>query len=969
MSKERDTQRGSIKRSPSFKAKFLVSAIAAALPVSSFAQDSLLEEVVVTGIRSSMAAAADMKQGSDRIADSIVAEDIGKLPDNNIAEALQRVTGVSINRDFGVGSEVSIRGLSQNRVELNGRSTMGDGRNGVNFQDFPASFLSAVEVIKSPTPDMVEGALGGTISLKTARPLDLPDRLFAVSMDAEYADKAKEWAPVVSVAGGDNWDLGDAGSFGLIGMVSYQDRTLRQDTFQVSQFIYDGAALGLPDAQNTASGDYVVPSEHKFEPFTEERERTAYNISMQWAPASEAGSVYLDLNATERTGGQEAYSILHAAETPVASSDTYEDSNGALNNYRIENALIIPKTWSEFRETESSSFAFGGDWNLSDQLNVSAEYSSAESSTYLPSSEFNWRALDPEAEALNPSASNEYRPSGTVIMGDNQAASIIYDDGNPYLMTENLALREFRHEREYIDNEEEAFRVDFEYFNPGGLTWISSLKTGFRKAENEYNKTASQFRQPNLHSEVTDANGDPIVFWQDDIAAMFPGTIVNQNYSGDAFDHSGMVGPSHLTNFSVYDGQLLQNAGASFAMVQQLLAGTSHATTGSLEDNLQALTSAFANIKEESTAFYIQANMDFDHVRFVIGGRVVETKITSIAYNQAGDALVSDSNKYQDFLPSFNATIDLTDDTLMRFAAAKVMARPDFEQLSPTFNFNGDYILATRGNPALDPYRATQFDIAFEHYFGSGNMVSATLFYKSVASFLKTETYCAYEPTALAIQNKTIPGNICIRPEATGDSSTYVFTSDQAEFDAYDAQGRRGILTSTTTNGSSGTIQGFEVGYQQNFDFLPGYWSGLGLNANYTLSQSEDPDGVPLADISENSYNLQMYWEYGGVGVRLAYTYRDSFLDENNEKRVERVGELVAYNNPDIDDPTTGNDYRDELQQWDLSANWDVNETISLVANVSNLTGEPTVNRSATGTLWEVQESDRRFVMGVRAKF
>jgi TonB-dependent receptor len=846
---------------------------------------------------------------------------------------------------------------------------MGDGRNGVNFQDFPASFLSAVEVIKSPTPDMVEGALGGTISLKTARPLDLKDRLIAVSVDAEYADKAEKWAPVVSVAGGENWDFGDAGSFGLMGMMSYQDRTLRQDTFQVSQFIYDGAALGLGDAQNTPSGDYIVPGEHKFEPFIEERERTAYNVSMQWAPASEAGSFFVDWNATERTGGQEAYSILHAGETPLATADSYEDSNGALNHYRFDNALIIPKTWSEFRQTDSSSVAFGGDWNFTEQFNVSAEFSTAKSSTYLPSSEFNWRALDPEAEALDPSASNEYRPSGTVIMGDNQAASVIYDGGNPYLMTENLALREFRHEAQYIDNEEEAFRVDFEYFNPGDLLWLTSVKAGYRAADNEYSTREYQLRQANLHSEVTDAMGNPIVFWQDDIAALFPGTIITPGVSGDAFEHSGMVGPSHLTSFSVYDGKLLQNADASFAMVQQLLAGTSHATTGSLSDNLNELKSAYANITEASNAFYAQANMDFDHVRFVIGARLVETKITSTAYNQAGNALVSDSNKYQDLLPSFNATVDLTDDTLMRFAAAKVMARPDFEQLSPTFNFNGDYILATRGNPDLDPYRATQFDIAFEHYFGTGDMVSATLFYKSVASFLKSETFCAYEPEALAIQNKTIPGNICIRPEATGDSSTYIFTNDQAEFDSYDAAGRRGILTSTTANGSSGTIQGFEIGYQQGFEFLPGPWSGLGINANYTLSQSEDPDGTPLPDISENSYNMQLYWEYEGIGIRLAYTYRDGFLDENNEKRVERVGELVAYNTPEIVDPTTGTDYRDELQQWDLSANWDINETYSVVANVSNLTAEPTVNRGATGTIWEVQESDRRFVFGVRGKF
>lgn len=165
-----------------------------------------------------MQASAEMKRTDDRIVDAIVAEDIGKLPDNNIAEALPRVTGVSINRDFGVGSEVSIRGLPQNRVELNGRSTMGDGRNGINFQDFPANFLSSVAVIKSPAPEMIEGALGGTISLNTARPLDLNALRMAIGVETEYADKADHWAPIVNGHFGNKWELDGAGTFGVIGM-------------------------------------------------------------------------------------------------------------------------------------------------------------------------------------------------------------------------------------------------------------------------------------------------------------------------------------------------------------------------------------------------------------------------------------------------------------------------------------------------------------------------------------------------------------------------------------------------------------------------------------------------------------------------------------------------------------------------------------------------------------------------------
>lgn len=949
--------------------------------------EGAVEEVVVVGIRASLEAAADLKRNDDRVVDAIVAEDIGKLPDNNIAEALQRVTGVSINRDFGVGSEVSIRGLPQNRVELNGRSTMGDGRNGISFEDFPASFLSAVEVIKSPTPEMIEGALGGTISLKTARPLDLKEPLVAFSAQAEYADKADNWAPVLDAQAGSKWDLGDAGTFGVLGMLSYQDRRLRQDSYESSLFIYDnidvngdGVVDADDDAKNTPSGKYVVPTEPKFEPYTEDRERTAYGLMLQWSPASGRGNFYLDLGATKRDGGQEAYSILSVLGTPVATSDSFEDSNGALNNYRLEgNHLAIPKTWSEFRHTNSTTNAIGGEWNFTDSLKVSAEYSIAESDTSQPRSEFNWRAVDPVAEAANPAAANERYTPVTIYNSQSQAPMVVYDDGPIFTQTEYLAFREYRHTTQDIENKEDAFRLDFELAAPWGLDWVSAIKAGVRTTERDYERRQSELRVSDIFKDMYDADGNPTIIWMDDIAAAYPGTIITPDVGGDAFEHAGVLGTNHLTQFTVYDARLLQNADRTFNMVQSLLAGSNYNDpnnsdgyinpNGGLQDSLKELKSSYAMISEKTSAMYLQANLNFDVVRLVFGGRYVTTEITSTAYDQDGQSFVSETNEYGDFLPSFNATVSLTEETLMRFSAAKVMRRPDFSELSPTYIFSSDRVLASRGNPALEPYRATQFDIAVEHYFGGGNVLSATLFFKNVESFLKTDAFCAYEPEALATQNHTIYNNICIRPEATGNSDTYIFATTQSEFNDYLAAGRNGILTTTVTNGSSGTIQGFELGYQQTFDFLPGAWSGLGVSANYTFSDSEDPDGVPLADISKNSYNAQLFWEYDGFGIRLAYTQRDRFLDNNYHKRVERVGKLVADRDPAVGDATEGNDYRQDLSQIDLSANWDVNDALSVFMQVYNLTAEPTINQSATGTTWQIQETDRRFSVGLRAKF
>lgn len=942
---------------------------------TALAQDAgAIEEVVVQGIRSSLEAAVDHKRNDGRVVDAVVAEDIGKLPDNNIAEALQRVTGISINRDFGVGSEVSIRGLPQNRVEVNGRSTVGGGRNGISFEDFPASFLSSVEVIKSPTPEMVEGALGGTISLKTTRPLDLKGPVLAGSFDMEYADKADNWAPIFSASAGDTWDLDEAGTFGAMVMLSYQDRRLRRDSFATSLFVYDHTEIeGLDEpAKNTPSGKYVVPTEHKFEPFTEDRERTAYNVSLQWAPASGAGNFYVDLNSTERDGGQEAYSILHVSGTPVATADTYEDANGALNNYRMEgNVVAIPKTWSSFRSTDSFSNAIGGEWNFTDNLKVSGEFSHAKSDSTVPNSEFNWRAIDPDLEAADPSQANEWYSDVTIINSQSKAPGVVYDAGEIYTQSEHFALREYRHIDERIKNEETAYRVDVEYTEPMGWEWLTSVKTGLRFTENEYERSRSELRLADMHSKLFDDNGDPTIIWMNDIANAFPGAIITPDVGGDAFEHSGFVGTNHIRNFTVYDAKRLQNADQTFNMLQQLLAGTNYAREGSLADNLVESKGSYALINEDTSAFYLQANMDFGRWRAITGGRYIETEITSTAYNQAGTDFVVESQKYNDFLPSLNITYDLTEDTLLRFAAAKVMRRADYSELSPTYLFNSDRITATKGNPGLEPYRATQYDLALEHYFGHGNMVSATIFYKDVASFLKTTGRCDYVPDALAGQNQSDATYhaICLKDfENRFENSTdYYYAKDRAEFDAAVAEGRHGIQTTLPDNGEKGKIQGFELGYQQAFDFLPRAWSGLGLNANYTYADSEDPNGLALEDISKNTFNAQVYWEYGDFGIRLAYTYRDAFLDNAYEKRTERVGTQVG--GIDSDDPTRGNSFRDDMSQLDLSASWDINANLGLVFNVTNLTAEPTIDRSVTGTVWQIEETDRRFTLGVRAKF
>ena len=964
----------------------ILSATTVVFSVPSFAQEEQdtqtpdsLEVIEVRGIASSIAESARLKRYDSRIVDAIVAEDIGKLPDNNIAEALQRITGVSISRDFGVGESVTIRGISQNRVELNGRSTSGSGRGGISLDDFPSSFLKTVEVVKSPTPEMIEGALGGTINMTTVRPLELEEPLVAITLDGEYADKAENWAPMFTGAAGRNWDLGDAGTFGASVVMSYQDRTLRRDEFfnLVTPTELDLDGDGNSDSANTPSGNYLVRSQNTVEQKTEQRERTAYGLSLQWAPKDTDAFIYLDVNATDLDGGQEAYSVLNDSKdySDLVLDDAYDDAQGQLQSFGSGSAFVQPKTWADFTTNDSMSNALGGEWFITDKLKISGEVAYTKSESLRTNSEFN----------LRPISRSQYEEDGTITenlftitmtQDGDQVPGIAFSDEDALLDPSNLAIRQFTHQRYYEENEETAIRFDVEYLEPfSGLDFLTKIKAGVRTTDRDYELDRYDLRNngSELKNLQTSVSYDGVVrpTWVDEFDAAFGG-FKEINHS-NTFDQSGISGNNALTHYYVYDGaELAYNINGTYDRVKQMLDGSSHELTGTLDDNMVRNTGSYAQISEETQALYTQFHLDFGDLTAVVGARYVQTDLTSNTFDQTG------SYDYSDFLPSINATYSLTDDTILRFAAAKVMRRPEFGELSPAISVDNSLVTGTQGSYQLDPYRITQYDLSAEHYFGEGGMVSAAIFYKDVESFTVASSSCMADSNTVTGQNVTEYVNVCLLDTAGVSQADVNYVSGDQDLAYVEAQrdaGLTGIVIDTDVNGGSGEVAGIELAYQQQFSFLPGMWSGLGISTNYTYADSEQPDGNPLLDISNHTFNGQVYWENAGFQVRLAYNWRDKYLDTQDEKRVRPVGALATgvYNrtNPEeaFFDPTLGNNYRDARGQFDFSASYDVNEHITVVANAVNLTGEPIVQVTELDSIWQYSESDRRFTLGVRARW
>lgn len=1016
-------------------------AIAIAGALSSSAAMAALEEdtntsdvevIEVRGIAGSMAESARQKRFDSRIVDAIVAEDIGKLPDNNIAEALSRITGVSMKSDFGVGESVTIRGISDNRVELNGRSTSGSGRGGISLSDFPSSFLKTVEVVKSPTPEMIEGALGGTVNMKTIRPLELKEPLIAVTLDYEYADKTEHYAPKFSFAAGDNWDFGSAGTFGANFVASYLDREIRQDEFSTKT--NTTASLdGFDEEANGPDGLFTYRNESNVIITEQTRERRAYATSFQWAPESAEGSIYLDLSYSELEGGGEGYQSISVFGTLKATDDTFQDSNGVLRNYQLADGVgAIPKTESDFTENDGYSHALGGEWQLTDQFKIAGEVAITGSDDHQVESQINSRPIDRElydpVYEADPTISPDKRPDYYNLYTetynlDGALPSIESTDPYAFYNPAHLVMRGMEYVKKDTENQEVAARFDVEYTEPMGIEWISAVKGGVRVTNRQYNYDEYEvnvgegdktYNLKDIYKKafIADADGNATDVhlrptWLDEFSDQY-GQIIEVNHS-DPFDQAGGAGSNYLTNGGLfYDaGLLASNPNIAFKTLQAMLEGTNYSSTGDLHENLKWKDDKYSDIDESTLALYTQFHLDFDEVTAVIGVRYVETELDSqvvfqgseaeaaalaevnsdISYGIAdnGNIVLNGNNEYHDWLPSLNVNWNITEDTILRFAAAKVMRRADFGELSPALDTKSTLITGTQGAYDLNPHRVSQYDLSLEHYFGEGGLVSAAVFYKDVSSFLSSDNDCVYNPGVAANQEVGDEwATVCLlnapgedNPEIeTLSTDDYTNTEGTTVAEGLRDTGYTGINVAKSENGDDGKVTGFELAYQQQFAFLPGAWSGLGVSTNYTYADSEQPNNIPLENISRHTANVQVYWEGEKLQMRLAYNWRDRFLHDDDENKRTQNGGSKGYGSNASTDPTSdyydesaGDSYQESRGQLDFSTSYDVNENLTIVGNATNITGEEYSYTTSLGTDWNLRESDRRYTIGIRAKF
>ena len=973
----------------------VLSATTLSLTATTNAQESQqelnedVEVIEVSGIRASLASAMNEKRFKNNLVEVIEAEDIGKLPDQNLAEVLENITGIQITREAGVGTGVQIRGTDANRTEINGVSTVGSGagRSGIDFEDVSAAIIAGLEVTKSPDAKTIEGSVGGTINLKTIRPLQLNEQLAAFRVQGENSSLTTDsnFQPRISGTFGDNWDT-DHGTIGIVISGSYaeQDVTAFRPRADRDNIITSDSGVASAQSFDFLPIQFFVQDYDNFEYETKNLVGT-----IEWAP-NDNTKFFFDAIINDQERLQESSRVQASgvsALNDVSVPDEFETINfgslGGTNLGSIQAALrgVIPvdlenddddpnlrfSSDTNSRVTKSEIFRLGGEWQ-GEKWSVFVEVASTSSDTTTPSFNTTLNFINPNAPLDAGGANDNAVPFAYDLSGG--ALTFGIADGAEYAPTaeqlldpNNVVLRDVNIGRDTTENFEDAFRVDFTYYVD---TMVTSVDFGYR-----YNKSGSKREEIGNNVNLRSMEDSP---------------------RGSLFSELLVAGPD---NFNDADGrelyvadfllidpeQVSSNPDAVLAALQQAL--ETHGSGETLDEPTSSST-GFFDIEEETHALYAQANFEYEMFRGNFGVRYLQTDVTSVGnsvtVDENGDELVSrvtNNGDYDFILPRFNLVADVTDDIVLRFGAGKDIRRPNFNDLSTsvTFSTSPNPNVAI-GNPNLTPEEVISYDLAAEWYFAEASVISVGIFHKTRKDLFVDQIVSAAEDPVTGYRDLTDP---C---EGGG-----IF-NPIADINVFGPNLGTGVCVGTETkiNDTGETTQkGIEFAVQYDlsgFESELGWASGFGVLANYTIQEFDGGEAENIAtsragqvfaattgsdqevsavqgllNLSENAYNITLYYEKFGLSARMRYTWREAY-------RTDDFGSTSSF-------PWGFPAVQADRGQLNASVTYDVNENLNIGVEAVNIT-ESEVEQYCVneGALLCFQGlTDRRITLGANYRF
>lgn len=939
------------------------TALVAAPAIAQETSDSEEAEdtIIVTGIRAAIENATNNKKNADQIKDVIDAEDIGKLPDTNVAEALQRITGVQINRELGEGSEIAVRGFSQNRIEINGQTQLGGSSDGsVQFTDITSEAFKSIEVIKTPTASDVEGALGAIVRFNTRKPLDRKRDVFSINADAQYAERADAWSKNANMFASKQWDVGDGGRFGINANLTYKTRKLRQDMFFTrgwlpvsnSGFDLDGDGVANePFVRDpvtsviTDLGDAIyLPQQTILRLREQDRELWSGTVGLQYQPNDEL-NFYVDARYTDNRSKDEQYQYNQAFNTMLApqgrnarlrggmfsqpgdivvtENQTFVSGllgsvNGAGNAARGVNLVFLNST----NPFANKIFTINGgvDWQMTDRLEAKVNYAYGKGSldndqafitSVINFSEWPFYYADFGTGSDIPTLVPLVRTDPTTGLAPTEFRDDLRLDPLD-LSSYSVAQSDFFNQRQ--DNNEKTFRLDFEWDADWGFIKSIEFGTRFSSLRGMRNRLAEQDFQNST------ADGDLSGSTFADVEARFPGIVIQMPYTDVLNGASGDFVRQWFALSSEYLRLNLDQIAADANIVRTLDENWGYDVT---RDTKAAYLKANYGFDLGAVNFYGNFGMRYAHTDQVATGGIDtgNNSFESFTFTQ----------KYDNWLPSMNLIGDFGNGYFARFGAAKVLSRPNLTSVAPQIDANIVQQTGFGGNPTLRPERVTQFDLSLEKYYGKSNLISLAFFYKDFSE---------------RIEAGILPFCISLPPGEVGDPGDSCDDSDPSNQQIE-------VLLNTQVNEGATKVKGFEAGWQQSLDFLPGPLSGLGLIANYTFVDSGEGSisgsgrSLPPQKLSRHSYNLIGYYEKYGFSARVAYNWRSKFFDSQTGFQEGEIKEGYG--------------------QLDASMGYDFTKKLSIQLEAINILNAPERSyQEIRERVTSYAVNDRRFLIGVR---
>jgi len=868
-----------------------------------------IETVVVTGLRSSLNAAEQIKRKDFNIVDAIVPEDIGKLPDSTVGDALQRIAGVQVTRNNDQVTGVNIRGLPNVITTLNGDEIFTTTGRTYAFQNLPSEVLAGLNVYKTASADQIEGGIAGLIDVRTHHPFDFDGFQLAGSLSATYGTIIDKVNPKGNFLISDRWNT-SAGEFGVLLNVT--------DNYEW----YDYPVVWEDTPHNARSAASTGLSQPVYVPFMGSatdlghRSYPEANLSLQFRPV-EGVEFYADLIYTGYKSREGDVYFFSVTSDPLPLSNVTLAPNGCVtlqydSGCMVQTATVGGAGGNPYTATSTQAHDFTQN-DLHGAVGTKVEHG-------------NW-LLDTEF-SLTTSAYHDTReiidislPNEVVTLNSNVNGHGVWSLSIPATDPNNFILQNLN-ESFTINHGTEVAWAGHAKYSFGDDSFFTSLEGGLRYTDRKANSEGVAggdvgFCVPDGAGGCANGNVTAV--------QAFGSTDFFQTFHGGDGNEATFLAPS--VNY------MLDNTAAIRKYYGEAASGPVADPANSFRDD------------ENTEAVWVQAQYHTDLLSFPIDGQVgfryvntsrrltgadvtyvpavTNNATTSVTLNgetyAPGATIVAGYNELtpfatpksnQDFLPNISAVVHFTDDLQAHLSFGKTVSRPDFASLNPslsttppTINRQGN---GSQGNANLSPIRSTAYDVSLEYYMPGGGSASVAGFYHNISGYIEPETY-------------TVPydQNYCT---ANGIPTTGGLS------------GQCNIIISTVASSGTGYIEGMEANFQKFFDFLPGAWSGLGIQATYTWIQSNAPipgqNGNPttsgeLTQVSKNNGSLMLMYEKYGLSVRLAATYRSKYIES-----------YYPGNNtfPPIDyvKPTT---------YLDLGVNYAITNQISASFDATNLLG------------------------------